>query len=75
MRKRLFYLEMVVSVILILGALESSHATEFFCPSGNVTCLIAEINKANQNGRENTINLEAGAYTLTIVDNEDLIIK
>ena len=69
MRKRLFYLEMVVSIILILGALESSHAAEFFCPSGNVTCLIAAINESNQNGQENTINLEAGTYTLRAIDN------
>jgi hypothetical protein len=69
MRKRLFYLEMVVSIMLILGALESIHAAEFFCPSGNVSCLIAAINASNQNGQENTINLEAGTYTLRTIDN------
>ena len=69
MRKRLFHLEMVVSFILILGLLESLHAAEFFCPSGNVTCLIAAINQANQNGQENTINLEVGTYTIRAIDN------
>jgi hypothetical protein len=69
MRKRLFYLEMVVSIILMLGALECIHAAEFFCSSGNVTCLIAAINESNQNSQQNTINLEAGTYTLRTVDN------
>ena len=69
MRKWLFYLGMVVSFIPILGLLESIHATEFFCPAGNVTCLIAAINASNQNFQQNTINLEAGTYTLTTVDN------
>jgi hypothetical protein len=69
MRKWLFYLEMVLAVTVIFGALESTYAAEFFCPSGNVTCLIAAINVANQNGQENTINLEVGTYTLRAVDN------
>src|SRR5262245_16063308 len=68
--KRMFNLQMVVSIILIQGALESIHAAEFFCSSGNVTCLIAAINAANQNGQQNTINLEEGTYTLTMADNE-----
>src|SRR5262245_30522818 len=69
MKKRLFHLYMVVSIILIHGALESIHATEFFCSSGNVTCLIAAINAANQNGEENTISLAVGTYTLQAIDN------
>jgi hypothetical protein len=35
------------------GALEVVHAAEFFCPSGDVTCLIAAITEANQNGQDN----------------------
>ena len=69
MRKRFFYAKAVVSVILFLGALQSSHAAEFFCPSGNVTCLIAAIKESNQNSQENTINLAVGTYTLQTVDN------
>ena len=38
-------------------------------PSGNVTALIAAINTANANGEENIINLEAGTYILTTIDN------
>jgi hypothetical protein len=71
MRKRLLYVGTVVYIILILGLLESIHAAEFFCPSGNVTCLIAAIKESNQNGQKNTINLEAGTYTLTTADNGD----
>jgi hypothetical protein len=69
MRKRLFYLVMVVSFIPILGFLESIYAADFFCPAGNVTCLIAAINASNQNGQENTINLDPGTYTLRAIDN------
>ena len=69
MRKRQFHLKMVVSFILILGLPGSLHAAEFFCPSGNVTCLIAAINQANPNGQENTIYLEVGTYTIRAIDN------
>jgi hypothetical protein len=55
--------------LLGLCATGPVHAAEFFCSSGNVTCLIAAINDANQNGEENTINLAAGTYTLTSIDN------
>ena len=46
-----------------------SYAAVFNIPSGNVTALIAAINTANANGEENIINLEAGTYTLTAIDN------
>jgi hypothetical protein len=55
--------------LLGLWAIKAVHAAEFFCSSGDVTCLIRAINKANQNGEENTINLAAGTYTLTSLDN------
>ena len=55
--------------LFALWGIGLAHAAEFFCASGDVTCLIAAINKANQNGKNNTINLEAGEYTLTTVDN------
>lgn len=46
-----------------------AYGADFFCTSGDVTCLIAAINTANANGEENTINLEPGTYSLTSVDN------
>jgi hypothetical protein len=60
--------------VTLLGLWASGpvHAGEFFCSSGDVTCLIAAINDANQNGEENTINLAAGTYTLTSIDNSFL---
>jgi len=52
---------------------DSLWAGEFFCTSGNVTCLIAAINEANGNGNgeENTINLAAGTYIVTAVNNTE----
>lgn len=58
-----------LSPIVLLGAVRIAIAAEFFCQSGNVTCLIAAINASNQNGQRNTINLEVGQYMLTTVDN------
>ena len=40
-------LQLVASIVLILGTLEYVHAADFSCPSGDVTCLIAKINSAN----------------------------
>src|SRR5262252_5039511 len=57
-------------VALLIGALglaQPLRAAHFTCTSGDVTCLIAAINKAN--GKKNTINLEPGTYTLTAIDN------
>ena len=48
------------------------YAAEFFCSSGNVTCLIAAINQANQDDEEDTIDLEPGVYSLTAKDNVDI---
>ena len=62
-------LQLVASIVLILGTLEFVHAADFFCPSGDVTCLIATINSANGMPGEHIINLEPGSYTLQAVDN------
>src|SRR5689334_8273779 len=55
--------------LLGLWVIRSASAAEFFCPSGNVTCLIAAINESNRNTKQNTIKLEQGEYTLRTVDN------
>ena|GEM_PF-1950084 len=57
-------LQVVVSIALILGILESVHAAE--CSSGDVTCLIAKINGANAIPGEHVIILDPGIYTLQI---------
>jgi hypothetical protein len=45
------------------------HAAEFFCSSGDATCLVAAVNSANDTPEEDTITLGPGLYTLTTVDN------
>jgi hypothetical protein len=47
-------------VMAFIGGAGPVHAAVFFCSSGDVSCLIASINQANQNSEENTINLAAG---------------
>jgi len=53
--------------VLALWAIEPVHAAEFFCPSGDVTCLIAAINNANGMPGAHVINLDPGSYTLQTV--------
>src|SRR5687768_2756176 len=65
----LISLQMVASSLVILWELKAADAAEFFCPSGNVTCLIAAINEANGMPGEHVINLEPGSYTLQTIDN------
>ena len=67
----LSYLFGSLLVMAFLGAAGPVHAAEFFCPSGDVTCLIRAINEANQNGQENTIFLERGVYNITTVDHDN----
>ncbi len=42
----------------------------FNCAAGDVPCLVAAIDTANQNPDADTINLAAGIYTLTAVNNQ-----
>ena len=60
---------LAASIVLILGSLQPVSAADFFCASGNVTCLIASINSANGMPGKHIINLEPGIYTLQTVDN------
>ncbi len=62
----------IISLLSFLSLLISSvpaHSAVFNISSGDVTGLIAAINTANANGEENTINLDAGIYTLTAINN------
>jgi len=52
-------------------SIEIAHATVFNCPAGDVDCLINSINTANGNGEDDTIELEAGIYTLTAVNSSN----
>ncbi len=62
-------LQAATSLVFVLGVLEPVRAAEFFCASGNVTCLIAAINNANGRPGDHVISLEPGIYTLQAVDN------
>jgi hypothetical protein len=66
-------LQLVGSIVLILGTLEYVHAADFSCPSGDVNCLIASITSANGMLGSHTINLKPGSYTLQAVDNGGFI--
>jgi hypothetical protein len=56
---RYFY----ASLVMILSTLSVGHAADFFCPAGNVTCLIASINEANRLPGEHAITLDPASYT------------
>src|SRR5262249_36286826 len=58
----------VVSLFMLLSVIPA-HSAVFNIPSADVTALIDAINMANANGEDNTINLEAGTYSLTAIDN------
>jgi hypothetical protein len=50
-------------LILNFGKPESVRADDFFCASGDVTCLIAAVNSANAIAGKHVINLDPGIYT------------
>ena len=56
--------------VLLPSLVKFSYAAEFFCSSGNVTCLIAAIKEANNLPGKHTVFLEPGTYTLTAIDND-----
>ena len=59
--------KLIIVVLLLVPTL--GQAAEFFCPSGDVTCLVASINDANALPGHHVINLEPGIYTLPMLDN------
>ena len=65
-------IHVLVYALLIFSTPPVLSAAVFQIPAGDVPALIAAINAANANGEQNVINLEAGTYTLTIVDNNTL---
>jgi hypothetical protein len=62
-------LSIFLPVLLTVGIPQVTEAAEFFCFSGDVTCLIAAINNANGMPGAHVINLEPGSYTLQTIDN------
>jgi len=53
----------LILVVLLLAKTDSVRAADFFCTSGDVTCLIAAVNSANATPGKHIINLEPGIYT------------
>ena len=62
--------QVIVFFLLALALIPPAQAAVFNIPAGDVAALINAINTANGNGEEDTINLAAGTYILTAVDND-----
>ena len=60
----------LVSALCGLAMGRPAQAAVFNIASGDAAALIAAINTANGNGKNDTINLAAGTYTLTKVNND-----
>lgn len=61
---------LVITCLVFALVLEQSvYAAVFHIASGDVAGLINAITTANSNGQNNTIELDAGTYTLTSIDN------
>ncbi len=63
----------IASLVVAAALLAIPYATSaavFNCPAGDVACLIGAINTANGNADADTINLAAGNYTLTEMNNQ-----
>ena len=69
-RERSLRLAVIIGMALGMTSwLTDPQAATFNIPAEDVGALIAAINTANENGEDDTINLAAGTYTLTEVDN------
>src|SRR5262245_2062821 len=66
MKKSLLLFSLAMFIVLRAGFADSAV---FNIGPGDVAGLIDAINTANVNGEDNTINLAAGIYTLTEIDN------
>jgi hypothetical protein len=53
------------ALVFSLLSTQALYAAEFFCPSGDVACLIAAINEANGLDGEHLIKLEGGSYAVS----------
>ena len=73
--KRYCLSKSAILIAALLVPLTRIDAAEFFCSSGDVTCLIAAINEANGIPGEHVINLEPGSYTLQTVDNGAFVLR
>jgi hypothetical protein len=63
-------IQMIAFAVMTLGRLSPVQAAVFNVAAGDVAGLISAINTANGNNEDDTINLAAGTYTLTAVNND-----
>src|SRR5687768_16786673 len=59
----------IATLLTLLVFAFPAHAAVFTCSGGNVQCLLDAIYQANANGQTNTIQLLAGDYALSDIDN------
>jgi hypothetical protein len=69
-RRVIVHIQMTASAIVVLSLLSPAQAAVFNVAAGDVAGLISAINTANGNNEDDTINLAAGTYTLTAVNND-----
>jgi len=62
---------LITTLVLTLTSANVASARVFHCASGDVFCLIGSIRSANERRGPDTIILEAGTYTLTVIDNTE----
>ena len=62
-------LQSLAGALATLLLLSPAQAAVFNIPAGDVAALIAAITTANGNGKDDTINLAAGTYSLTVINN------
>jgi hypothetical protein len=62
---------LITTLVLTLTSTGMASAKVFRCASEDVSCLIGSIRSANERGGPDTIILEAGNYTLTVIDNTE----
>jgi hypothetical protein len=65
-RRISYQVSMLTFFLVLTGRI---YAAEYFCTSGNVSCLIASINDANAGPGEHVISIEPGSYVLQTLDN------
>jgi hypothetical protein len=66
----LYRMSAFIIFLTLTLARHSSEAAVFTVPSGDTSALISAINSANANAEDDTINLAAGTYSLTLFDPE-----
>jgi hypothetical protein len=62
----------LIALLISYTFMRASNTATFDIPDGDVAALITAIHTANDNGRDDSINLQGGVYTLINADNDEL---